>query len=104
MNIIVFSDAETREGGEYYYDLDRCCWFGHWSSKSRVINSGYPKSPHMQALLTKIAIKNGYPRDIFKKKKVETTIIKTQTTVQPKTEKPKKKSVKKQSSSFISLF
>ena len=103
MNIIVSSDIEIKNG-LYYYDTVECCWFGHWRSHSKTVCDGYPKNDIIQAVLTKVAIKDGYPRDIFKKKKVETTVIKTETVVQPKTEKPKKKPVKKQSSSFISLF
>ena len=103
MNIVVFSDIETRLGGRYYYDLNKKCWFGHWSSNNRVVNTGYPKSDAVQEVLTKIAIKNGYPRSLFRKAKSEKIVVKTQS-VQSPSEKKKRPVKKKQKSTFISLF
>jgi len=103
MSIIVYSDIEIKNG-MYYYDTDKFAWFGHWRSNSKIVNSGYPKSNVLGLALTKIAIKKGYPKEIFNRKKIKHTSTHTEIVSKPKPQKNKKSVSKKQNSTFISLF
>ena len=103
MSIIVYSDIEIKNG-MYYYDTKKSAWFGHWRSNSKIVNSGYPKSGALESVLTKIAIKSGYSKEIFIKKTIKNNHTHTENIPKKKTEKRKKTVSKKQNSTFISLF
>ena len=103
MKIIVYSDVEIKNG-MYYYDTNEHTWFGHWRSNSKVVDSGYPKNDIIQSILTKIAIKKGYPKEIFSNKNIKNTSTHTESVPKPKKQTNKKTVTKKQNSTFISLF
>ena len=101
--IVIGCDAEHL-GSFYYYNEEDGNWYGHWKSSFLVVKRGQPTSEIMKKILTKLAVKQGYPREIFKfTPKVDTPMF-TQT---QKKSAPKKKSVAKpkpKNSTFVSLF
>lgn len=105
-SIIVCSDAE-HIGSYYYFNTEDCLWYGDQKSKLLVVKRKVPRPDYMQRILTKIAIKMGYPKEIFRAKKIEHTHTHTvpkSKQSNPKASKKKNTAPKKQNSTFISLF
>ena len=94
-------------GSYYYFNTKECLWFGHIKSEIMVVKRKIPRPDYMQKILTKIAIKMGYPKEIFRAKKIEHTHTHTvpkSKQGKPKASKKKNTVSKKQSSTFVSLF
>ena len=101
--IIIACDKQVC-GSYYYFNKNDCKWYGHWKSEFAFVNSGIPVTEIMQKVLTKKAIKEGYPKDIFLQAKKQHThthkVVGNKKTVVAK----KKVPAKNKSSSFVSLF
>ena len=101
--IVISCDAEHL-GSFYYYNEKDGNWYGHWKSSMSIVTNGKPTSEIMKKIITKLAIKQGYPKEIFKftPKEKTPTLMHTQ-----KKTAPSKKSVAKpkaKNSTFVSLF
>ena len=90
----------------YYFNNEDGQWYGHKKSHFLVMHDKSPVLGAMSKILTKLAIKQGYPREIFKVAKTKNIVVHTHTKSlsKPNKKSSKPKNSKPKNSTFISLF
>ena len=103
--IVIGCDVEYPNSYYYFNDKDGE-WYGHWKSQFMLAKNKKPVSSIMKKILIKLAVKQGYPKDIFKIVPIKNVLVHTHKKVadKPKPKSSKLKSSKPKNSTFISLF